>query len=239
MWNAAILLPMQINPAEEWQRLTEHYHQIGDEELQELAAEFDDLTEMAKQVLRSELRNRGLAEPGAKPHSLATSHSFTEPRFHSSTDPEAGVSRAREFDESGEEDGPKEFTWKTPLCDCDTADQAYQIREMLRRAGIDAWVEEPGSRWSVSTPRVVVAADQLEEAIQVARQPIPQDIIEESKVNVPEFETPTCPKCGAEDPVLEAVDPSNAWLCEACGSQWMDPVADGEGSRLNTARRKQ
>src|ERR1039457_7389600 len=54
---------MQGNPAEEWQRLTEHYREISDEELRELAADFVDLTQTAQEVLRNEMRNRGLGDP--------------------------------------------------------------------------------------------------------------------------------------------------------------------------------
>ena len=75
---------------------------------------------------------------------------------------------------------------------------------------------------------MLVAADQLEQARAIAAQPIPQEIIEESKTEVPEFELPVCPKCGAADPVLEGVDPVNTWRCEACGYEWTEPAADVE-----------
>jgi transposase-like protein len=67
-----------------------------------------------------------------------------------------------------------------------------------------------------------VAADQLEEAREIAARPIPQEIVELSQMEVPEFEPPKCPQCGAEDPVLEGAEPVNAWLCEVCGKQWTE-----------------
>jgi hypothetical protein len=54
---------MQTDPALEWRRLAEHYREIGDDELRELAADFSDLTETAQQVLAQEMRSRGLADP--------------------------------------------------------------------------------------------------------------------------------------------------------------------------------
>jgi ribosomal protein L37AE/L43A len=45
-------------------------------------------------------------------------------------------------------------------------------------------------------------------------------------MEVPDFEPPVCPKCGAEDPLLESVDPLNTWLCEICGEQWTDPAPE-------------
>jgi transposase-like protein len=68
-----------------------------------------------------------------------------------------------------------------------------------------------------------VAADQLEQAQAVLASPIPQEVIEESQIKVPEFELPGCPMCGASDPLLESADPVNEWLCESCGAQWSDP----------------
>jgi ribosomal protein L37AE/L43A len=226
----AILLHMEINPAEDWHRLTEHYRTMLDGELEELGESPDDLTETAQQVLRSEMRNRGLDEPGAARQAAGRTAKDAPDRWVSAVDSDAGLSQPNEF-EQGEDSSPRHYTWKTLLCEPETTDQAYQIREMLRRAGIDSWIEKPGSRWSVFTPRVVVAADQLEQAIEIARQPIPQDIVEQSTVEMPEYVPPKCPKCGTEDPVLESAEPTNSWLCEVCGKQWTEPAADGqEGS---------
>jgi hypothetical protein len=215
---------MQINPAEEWQRLTEHYRGMLDSELEQLADNYGDLTETAQQVLRTELLSRGLDDPCAKKE----------------LPPNRGVPNARQWadpadldaTDNNDEDGPSvEFTWKTLLCECDDKEQAWQIREMLRRAGIESWVEQPGSRYSfgISSPRVVVAADQIEEARQIAAMPIPQEIVDLFRADVPEFEAPQCPNCGAEDPVLESAEPANSWLCEACGAQWTEPALDAEG----------
>jgi tRNA(Ile2) C34 agmatinyltransferase TiaS len=76
----------------------------------------------------------------------------------------------------------------------------------------------------LSYPRVVVAADQLEQAREIAARPIPQEIIDEFNAPPEEYKPPVCPKCGAEDPVLESADPVNSWLCESCGEQWSDPA---------------
>jgi ribosomal protein L37AE/L43A len=226
---------MHDNPAQDWQWLTENYRSMLDGELEELAACLGDLTETAQQVLRSELSNRGLAQPGAKPVASERPESPAAGRWASSVDPDAGVSQAKEVDQD-EDSPPREYTWKTQLCACETTEQANQIREMLRRADIDSWVEKPGTRWSVFSPRVVVAADQLEQAIEIARQPIPRDIVEQSTVEVPEYVAPKCPSCGAEDPVLESAEPTNSWLCEACGKQWVEPAVDADGEAGKAAK---
>jgi ribosomal protein L37AE/L43A len=233
---AAILLLMHGNPAENWQRLTEHYREIGDGELLELAADFVDLTETAQQVLRNEMRNRGLDESRAAGETRTNSDRPAHPRWTGSVDPDAGANEFSAPGANGEDDLPREFTWKTTLCECDDREQAWQIYEVLRQAGIESWIEGPGARRSTGNPRVAVAADQLEEAREIAARPIPQEIVDLSRLEEPEFEPPKCPKCGAEDPVLESVEPANAWLCEACGKQWTESPPDPDG-KLEEAER--
>jgi transposase-like protein len=76
----------------------------------------------------------------------------------------------------------------------------------------------------------MVAADQLESAVEIVARPIPQDVIDECSEEAPEFEPPSCPKCGAGDPVLEGVDPVNSWRCEACGNQWTETVGTADAA---------
>ena len=228
--SAAILLLMQIDPAEEWRRLSEHYRGMFDGQLEELARSFSDLTETAQQVLRNELKDRGMADPARKAE--AGSGRDYEPsapdgiRWTSAVDPRAGADSDGDSDppdRSAQSDGPVEFSWKTPLCECASEEQALALCQALRRAGIENWYEAPGRGWSIGGPRVVVAADQLEQARQIASQPIPEEILNDLRLAAPEYEAPPCPACHDVDPVLESAEPSNNWLCEACGHQWSDP----------------
>jgi hypothetical protein len=207
---------MPDDPQRYWSDLTENYRQMSDGELLELEESRGDLTEMAQQVLRDEMRKRGLdvkkpAEAAKFTDRDAVVH-WESPRYRD---------MAREPMEGG--GVPPEFTWKTLLCECESTQEAWQVAETLRRAGIESWVTRSMTTWDVSCPRVQVAADQLEQAQAVLASPIPQDVIEESQAKVPEFELPGCPECGAADPVLESVDPVNAWVCESCGAEWKDP----------------
>jgi hypothetical protein len=72
---------------------------------------------------------------------------------------------------------------------------------------------------------ILVAADRLEDARAIIAQPIPQDIIDESKERPQPYVPPTCPKCRAEDPTLESLDPIDSWLCEDCGARWISDPA--------------
>ena len=229
---------MQGNPAADWQRLTEHYREMSDVELLELAAYIVDLTETAQQVLRNEMNYRSLDMPRPSVEAPNPSDPPAIRRWASSITPDTGSVESSDPGSLDDDNRPNEFTWKTMLCECDDRKQAWQIYEVLRQAEIESWIEQPGSRYSLefSYPRVLVAADQLEEARQIATRPIPQDIIDLSEMDSPEFETPKCPKCGAEDPVLESVEPTNAWLCEACGAQWADPATDLEADPESSPR---
>jgi ribosomal protein L37AE/L43A len=215
---------MQADPIVEWQRLTLLYREMGDGELEELGADITDLTEVAQQVLRDELRKRGLDGPRGPNKEPNHTERFAAPTWNSHGDwPEDEEAAA----EGGE---PVEFTWKTPLCDCKDREEAWQIQEVLRQAGIESWFEGPGSRdgRGLFNPRIVVAADQLEKAHEIVSRPIPREIVEQSKLPDEEYVPPVCPSCGAEDPILEGADPANSWRCETCGKQWTDATEEAQ-----------
>jgi hypothetical protein len=211
---------MQINPLEEWQRLTTLYAEMGDIEIRELAAGIDDLTDVARQVLRDEMKKRGLSEK----HANAAQNQEPDPRDSGPWDYVASSSKDSSAEE--DDDAPHEFTWKTLLCECESQEEARLLTETLKEAGVDSWIEAPTYLTVITDSRVMVAADLLERAVEIAARPIPQSVIDESKQDVPEFEAPKCPKCGEEDPTLESVDPSNTWLCESCGNTWTEPAVD-------------
>jgi hypothetical protein len=223
---------MQADPMEEWRRLTELYREMYDGELIALAAEPEDLTETARRVLSDEMKKRGLDDPRApkKPPPTPDRAQASKWAFGAEeTDPE---------DAGGDGEPAHEYTWKTELCEVNSREEAWQVWEVLRRAGIESWVRGPGSRfgWNLFKPQVLVAADRLEEAQEVAARPIPQDVIDESKVDIPEYELPRCPRCGAEDPLLESVEPVNEWSCESCGNQWSEAVGAADGDEEKAGR---
>ncbi len=208
---------MQPHFADEWQRLTRSYSEKTDEELLELSADFVDLTEAAQQALRDELRTRHLpaptnARPGAPPLLEGQGGSADAP-----------------------DDSSPEYTWKTLLCECHNQPHAWQISQLLKDAGIESWIELPRGDLDLTGPRLLVAADQLDEARAIAERPIPQEIVDQSRMKEEDFSPPLCPKCGAADPLLLAVEPANTWRCDVCGTQWTDSVASPE-SAANPSR---
>jgi hypothetical protein len=240
---------MQVDPVSEWQRLTEQYRGMNDDELRELAAEFADLTQTAQQVLRSELRSRGLGDPeSANAVSPVPQPATKEPARaplplrNTPSDPVDDIAFGGFGDRPPElvpetpypdnkVDGPHEYTWKTPLCVCETPAEAWQLSEALKQAGVESWIENPArysqyAEFELTGPRVLVAADQLDQARLVAAQPIPREIVQASEMSASEFKAPKCPACGASDPVLEAVEPENTWRCEQCGKEWTESLSD-------------
>ena len=220
-----------MDTVKEWHRLTEYYSNRATEELLELAVDFDGLTEVAQQVLRGELTKRGLPQP----EDIA-------PERASKLDKKFGASPAkagRRFGDSVldpllpteepnavEAHSIKEYSWKVVLCECNEREDAADVMAALERAGIQSWYDGPGGPFSTLRygPRVLVGADDLESARRVIEQPIPQDIRDQTRTPVPDFEVPNCTKCGATDPLLESVDPSNTWFCENCGTRWSEPI---------------
>ncbi len=209
---------MQNDPGTEWQRLARLYADKSDEELVDLSEDFGNLTEVAQQALRDELRKRKLSAPAVAPAMTPDNR----PGF-------AGWNRgadqvntpSREADGEASEDQPRDYSWRTQLCQCDSNEQANLLHMTLLNAGIESWVDfpDPEQKLGLDLPRIFVPADQLQQARQIAAQPIPQEIMEESNAA---FVAPRCPKCGATDPLLESVDSANHWLCESCGAEWTD-----------------
>jgi hypothetical protein len=221
---------MQDNPFDQWRSLTALYSEMSDGELLALAVDLAGLTEMAQQVLRDEMRKRQLDIPRPPSDSADNAYRLAAERCDAAVDPPISQ------DAIEESDLPHEYTWKTLLCECDEREEAWQIYEVLRLAGIESWIEGPrfASDPDATSPRVMVAADQLDQARAIASGPIPQDIIDQSRIELPEFDPPPCPSCRAEDPVLESVDPVNTWRCEICGMEWTEPAGDLTGSPSET-----
>ena len=214
---------------EEWRKLTTLYSEMGDVEIRELADQIGDLTPEAQRVLRDELKKRGVTQRSPQQE--------VQPPYENG----AAIHWQQEEDTAADSDGPRsdeeqsrDYTWKVALCRCESLDEAAARSEMLRRAGIDSWIQRPGARFvvpwleiGVGDIQINVAADQLDQARTINAQSIPQDIIDQLNEDqaAPEYELPICPKCKAPDPTLESVEPSNNWLCESCGYTWSDPEA--------------
>jgi len=137
---------MPDDPVQYWQDLTENYRQMSDGELLELAGAPEDLTEVARQVLRDELKLRKLDRPQpsiSAPRSISVPAKNYDPLSGPLGESYAIPSESEDTDNRADEDeAPSEFTWKTLLGDCESSDQALQLRAALMRHGIESWVKQ-------------------------------------------------------------------------------------------------
>lgn len=207
-----------MDPAKEWLRLTALYRSKTNEELEELRQDFEDLTDTAQQVLRDELRNRALDPPAkavAPGNAARPSQTFGSFQLRERSNVAEAVA----------EPGRHDYSWKVMLCECEEREDAADLRRALELEGIESWYDGPDSPLSTLPfgPRVLVAADDLERARMIMQRPIPQEIRDQTRTSVPDFITPACAGCGAPDPLLETVEPTNTWLCETCGRRWAEP----------------
>jgi hypothetical protein len=99
-------------------------------------------------------------------------------------------------------------------------EEAYIAQSVLRSAGIQSVV--PTSEiGAVDTPRLIVApADAHTAELLLSRA-----TDSASDTEAAGFVEPVCPKCGTPDPLLESVEPTNQWRCEACNHLWHDSEA--------------
>lgn len=193
-----------IGDAEQYERLTRLYGEFGDNELLALGRDMGDLTEIAQEVLRAELSRRRLAIPSAPVDGASHSESPANP-----------LDRLAYL-------APQDCIWEF----AETED-ALAAGEALRAAGIECDVILPSAeRFEMGAPRLAVAPEDVARAQPILSRPI----AEEFRILVrtrDQFVVPSCPGCGAPDPLLESIEPTNQWRCEVCDKVWLenDPEA--------------
>jgi hypothetical protein len=192
-----------ISDSAEFQRLTDVYRGLSDDELLKLSLEIEDLTDPAKDALRSEMASRRL-DP------IRTSGA--------ERDLEGNVDDV-DIDVLG-----RFGQLSAPDCVWEFADQedAQAAGLMLEEADIVYDLMLPTSgRFDMGAPRLAVLPADADRARDILSKPIPEEL--RIRVRTPdEFVPPNCPQCRSEDPLLEAIEPENKWLCEVCGHVWVE-----------------
>ena len=198
-------------PFQQWERLAEQYRALDDEHLLALRAKLDDFNDEAQHAIRQELQHRNLdqlpipAQPMPKPRL----ESVSEPSGALLSDDRWDILRLA----------------GVVACDCVTEDQLILCAELLEEADIDHVVRRPQQTFDRRYPQLLVSPDDLDRAKEVLNGPITEDIRKQVEMNMATGDFPSilCPACSTPDPLLESVDPTNQWLCEACNHQWSDP----------------
>jgi hypothetical protein len=197
-----------IGDAEQYRELAARYRDYGDIELQDLSANADDLTEIAQQALAAEMQSRNLS-PKVK----------EAPRRERPIVDTADMPSLRDFAALA----PDECVWEFPH----VADAAAASRALAAEGVESVVIEDGGVVGDMRPPRLVVGPADIEQAEQVLSRPIAAEFRDPGDQAEDFYAQPVCPLCSAEEPLLDAVDPTNQWRCEACGHVWIDALVEG------------
>ena len=192
-----------IRDSEQYSELVRLYGEYGDDELIALGRQVGDLTETAQEALKGELARRR----------LVVSTEVKEPV----------VEEVEAIEEDDDRSLPLGFGRLAPegcIKEFAESEDALAAVEMLRAEGIKCEVMLPQAL-DMRAPRVAVAPADAERAAALLAKPIPEEFREMVRTR-DQFEIPTCPGCGAADPLLEEIEPTNKWRCEVCDRVWVD-----------------
>ncbi len=199
---------MDRDPAAEYRELSEIYRSKSDYELENLAAEAYDLTDIAREVLETEIRER----------QLALKLNYQSP----------AVEEEAEF---GPASGPEDEDL-AGVC------QVSNMEDLLRVVGVLNYVDTPyvitpGNVSRVQDFRgsfedgvvVQVAGPERIRVLNILQRELPE--IMDGGTSQDGSETaPTCPSCHSEEIVFLSTDPHDKkkfrWRCDACGNKWVN-----------------
>jgi len=203
-----------LDPVEESRRLQERYARLSDDELQAVADEGYDLTDLAKQTLQAEILGRGL-----------------HIQLRSAPTPPAPDPATSDF-------GPSDLDLIMAHRVWDLA-EARQLKSILDDARIPSYLG-PDNLDNLETFKgsfdggvdLKVRYVDNQRALQAISQSLPPDSEVETDY------VPRCPKCHSPEIVFQSLDSRSAansaldstfnWSCDACGHHWKDDGIEGE-----------
>jgi hypothetical protein len=236
------------DPGQERRRLTEFYSRQMDGELEKVASQADELTPVAREVLRDELIRRGLGTDILERQSLAPVPLAQPPE---PKPPRVKVPTA---------DLPAWLDADLPLRELITLrkfrdlPEALLARGCLESAGIESCLLDDNMVrldwfWSnlMGGIKLQVRPEDADAAISILDQPIPEDF---EVSGVGEYQQPHCPKCQSLDVNFQELDRPvayvsayfnvpipwrrRAWRCHACRTAWEDDGADAGPADLHS-----
>jgi hypothetical protein len=218
---------MEINPERERQRLREEYSRKIDGELEQIAADEADLTDLARNVLKEEMSRRALSvRPG--PQLIATGK-----LYNTVNDVDTSVAMAEAV--NGQSDSMCVLRKFVSFC------EALIAKTCLDGSGIECSLADEnilGANPFLSTAlggvRLFVKQSDFAEATKLLDEPIPDEFAVDG---IGKYVQPRCPRCFSLDITFgELTDAakvslplglplslsSDEWLCHKCGSRWTD-----------------
>jgi hypothetical protein len=224
-----------IDPEQERKRLAEFYSHQMDGELERVAGQAYELTDVAREALRAELARRGLAvnlvehRPAAPPPPTLPSDPPPEP-------PEVETPA----------NGEIEFRKMVTIRQFRDLPEALLAKGSLESAGIECALGDDNMvrmDWFISNfiggVKLRVKEEDAVAAEELLTQPIPENF---DVSGVGEYEQPRCPKCQSLDVNFQEVAPAaylstvfsvpipfhrRAWRCHSCNVEWEDDGVPG------------
>lgn len=224
----------KIDPDQERRRLAEFYSHQMDGELEQVAAQAYELTELARDALRAELQKRGIIV------AIVEQLPVKPPAVPQPGDPPPEPPPAQTSP-----DDELEFRPMVTIRRFRDLPEALLAKGSLDSAGIDcALLDDNIVRmdwlWSNSMGgvKLQVDAENTEAAEEILQQPIPEHF---DVSGVGEYAQPKCPKCGSLDVSFRELEPAaylsvalvpipfhrRAWRCRACDTEWEDDGVPG------------
>jgi hypothetical protein len=226
-----LVVMTKIDPEQERQRLAEFYAGQMDGELEQVAGQAYELTDLAREALRAELAKRGLridlVEQAPAPPPVAATPRPGDPP------PEPPVEALPDGD------GELELRNRVAIRQFRDLPEALLAKGSLDSSGIEcALVDDNVVRldwfWSnlMGGVKLVVDREDLVAAEEVLSQPIPEHF---DVSGVGEYEQPRCPKCSSLDINFQELEPAayvtaylnvpipfhrRAWRCHNCNVEW-------------------
>ncbi len=213
----------QIDVNEQWRRLQETYSSMADEELEAIAKEAYDLTDIARQVLSAEISRRHLTIE------------LVEDR--PSEEESTGEDELPTQDENGSLKGyPEGFDpedWGlVSFSSVDNTEQARKLKGCFDEAGIPSYfgpdvVDDLRLLPSAFKGPLEVKVREVDLArARVVVNSCDPATAEENDDEIVDYSA-HCPKCHSQEIVFQELDESGPgpkfnWSCDACGYQWKD-----------------
>jgi len=238
----------RIDPEGERRRLTEFYAGQMDGELEKVAKQAYELTEVAKEALRAELAKRGLTPAFVEQPPLPQANQKEE-ILPKPGDPPAPVLPKEEI---SADEGELELRNMVMVRRFRDLPEALLAKGCLDSAAIESvMVNDNLVRldwfWSnlMGGVQLIVDPENAEAANEILNQPIPEDF---DVAGVGEYQQPHCPNCQSLDVTFKELNRPisymtmwlnvpipiyrRAWRCHSCNVEWED---DGRPESTNSA----
>src|SRR6266849_1611652 len=225
----------KIDPEQERRRLIAFYSGQMDGELEKVATQASELTDLAREALKAELARRGLGVELIENASVSPRQAQAAPGDPLPQGPPI---------ESPAFDGEFELRNLVTIRKFRDLPEALLAKGSLESAGIDAVLTDENVVrldwfWSnlMGGIKLNVDPENVEVANRILDQPIPENF---DVAGVGQYEQPRCPKCQSLDISFQELDPAaylsmilvpvpihrRAWRCHSCRAEWEDDGAD-------------